>query len=924
MISFVSRSNIALFTLAIVSSVMADAPPAQRPNVIVVMTDDQGYGEFSAHGNPVLETPNLDRLASQSIRLTDFHVAPMCTPTRGQLMTGVDAFRNGAMNVSSGRTLLRRELPTMANVFADAGWRTGLFGKWHLGDTYPYRPADRGFHESVWFPSSHIGSVPDQWQNDCFDDTYLHNGNHQAYSGYTTDVLFDEAMSWMHDEAEADRPFLCYLAPAAAHQPHYVPKKYVAKIRESFRAVRDDLPGLAPGSEEQLIRFLAMCANIDENVGRLETFLTEHQLREDTVVVFLTDNGSTFGPRYFNAGMQGGKMTLWEGGHRVPCFIRWPAGDLQSPQDVSGLTQVQDLLPTLVDLLGIPASSVDHCDGISLAAVLRGETPVDADRMLVINYSRMPFKAVRTTPMNRAVPQRDGAAVLWKRWRLLEDKTLYDLATDPLQQHDIINRHPEVVSRMRAHLDDWWDEVQRPAREFQPSVIGDRAQNPVELTACEWADVFVDQQSQIRQGVRKNGLWHIEVAEAGKYAFTLSRGPQDSGLRLRDRIDETQVTDGVLPGGPAWAVASATIRVGDSEQTAGVNADTSSVRFELSLPSGRTTMQTWFHDDDAKPIAGAYYVNVERLTPSPPVKLILDTDMSGDCDDVGALALLHALADRGECELLATIVNRADLTNASAAATDAINTWYGRPDIPIGTDKIGPTALQRTSPYTIALRDGFPNDIGPDDSALNAIDVYRRVMAEQPDHSVTICSVGAFSNLAELWRSEPELVREKVQRLVVMGGEFPQSTKPETNIATHVAAARVVADQWPGEIVWHGFEVGKVLITGAQLKQSTGDNPIRKAYELRPYAGRLAIDQGKPSYDQAAALYAVRGAEPEFWKTVSDGHVQVDSAGQTKWQTKQSGQHSYVKLIGPPKRLATVMESLMIAPPKNRQTAEGQ
>lgn len=621
---------LALTTLVIVSSATADAVPAKRPNVIVVITDDQGFGEFSAHGNPVLQTPNLDRLASQSIRLTDFHVAPMCTPTRGQLMTGVDALRNGAMNVSSGRTLLRREYPTLGDVFAAAGWSTGLFGKWHLGDTYPYRPQDRGFQESVWFPSSHIGSVPDQWQNDYFDDTYIHNGERQSYTGYTTDVLFDEAMAWMHDESDADRPFLCYLATAAAHQPHFVPEKYLPAIRKSLRSARHETPDLAPESlatephapeplapeiEEQLIRFLAMCANIDENVGRLETFLTDHQLRENTLIVFLTDNGSTFGPRYFNASMRGGKTTLWEGGHRVPCFIRWPAGGLQSPRNMSGLTQVQDLLPTLVDLVGIPTSSVDHCDGISLAASLLGEAKIPDQRMLVINYSRMPFKAVRTTPMNPAVPRRQRAAVLWKRWRLLEDKALYDLETDPLQEHNVIDRHPDVVTAMRSHLNDWWAGVKQVAGEFQASVIGHEAQNPVELTACEWADVFVDQQSQVRRGVRKNGLWHIEVAEAGKYAFTLSRWPPDSELRLRDGVDETQVTDGTLTAGPAWPIASAAIRVGDMERRTEVSADASSVRFELSLPIGRTTMQTWFHDSDAKPISGAYYVNVQRLTP---------------------------------------------------------------------------------------------------------------------------------------------------------------------------------------------------------------------------------------------------------------------------------------------------------------------
>lgn len=207
------------------------AAPSGRPNVVIVITDDQGYGELSCHGNPVLQTPHLDRLYGESVRLVDFHVAPMCTATRGQLMTGVDALRNGAMNVSAGRTLLRTEFPTLGDVFRASGYATGLFGKWHLGDTYPYRPQDRGFGESLWFPSSHLGSVPDAWDNDYFDDTYIRNGRRTSTQGYTTDMLFREATAWMKRESEAGRPFFCYLAPAAPHQPHFVPARYREQIR---------------------------------------------------------------------------------------------------------------------------------------------------------------------------------------------------------------------------------------------------------------------------------------------------------------------------------------------------------------------------------------------------------------------------------------------------------------------------------------------------------------------------------------------------------------------------------------------------------------------------------------------------------------------------------------------------------------------
>ncbi|WP_345683110.1 sulfatase-like hydrolase/transferase [Novipirellula caenicola] len=896
--------------------VAAETPSPQRPNVLVVITDDQGFGEFSCHGNPVVQTPHLDRLHDESIRLADFHVAPMCTPTRGQLMTGVDSLRNGAMNVSSGRTLLRRSFPTMGDLFTASGWQTGLFGKWHLGDTYRYRPQDRGFQESVWFPSSHIGSVPDAWQNDYFGDTYVHNGVRQTYRGYTTDVLFRESMQWMKTQADAQRPFFCYLATAAAHQPHYVPQRNHEAAKKAFEAVRDSLPSVPPEKESELIRFLGMVDNIDENMGRLEAFLTESGLRENTVVIFLTDNGSTFGPKYFNANMRGGKMTLWEGGHRVPCFIRWPAGTLRPAGDIKGLTQVQDVLPTLVDLLGMNIPTETKFDGISLAPVLKGTQAVPEDRMMVINYSRMPFKTVQTTPNNPAVPRREGAVVLWKQWRLLSDKQLYNLADDPLQTQNVIAEHPEVTRAMRAHLNAWWDGVKDQANKFERSIIGHDAENPVQLTACEWADVFVDQQKQVRAGDRKNGVWHIEVAKAGEYEFRLSRWPDDCHLHLASGVDETRVTDGVLQAGPAWPVAEAQLRVGKVQHRAAVASDAGEVRFRMNLPAGPTTMQSWFYDGDGKEIAGAYYVAAERLPKTEPVKLILDTDMSGDADDVGTLAMLHALADRGECELLATIVNRADLTKASAAAVDAINTYYGRPNLPIGTDKVGPTALQRTSSYAASLRDGFPNDIGPDDKAPDALDVYRKTLSAQPDNSVTICSVGALSNLAELWRREPELVKSKVRRLVIMGGEFPQSNRPETNIKTHLEASIVVANEWPGEIVWQGFEIGNTLITGERLKQTPHDNPVRRGYEKRRYKNRASIDGGQPSYDQAAALFAVRGAQPQYWEVVSGGRVKLDANGVSTWVDDPTGKHHYVKRVCPENQLATVIESLMVTPPK--------
>jgi len=283
---------------------------ASRPNVIIVITDDQGYGDLACHGNPVAQTPNMDRLHAESVRFTDFHAAPMCTPTRGQLLSGLDAARNGAVNVSNGRSLLRAELPTMVDLFRAAGYSTGMFGKWHMGDNYPYRPQDRGFEQSLWFPSSHISSLPDYWENDYFDDVYCRNG-----------------------------------------------------VRE----------------------------------------------------------------------------------------------------------------------------------------------------------------------------RHEGTAVLWQRWRLLEGTALYELDSDPGQDHNVIEQHPDIARKMADALDRWWKEVEPFANEVQRITIGSDAENPSMLSACEWQDVFVDQQRQVRIGVRKNSYWHLLVDRAGTYTFELRRWPRESGLSLSER-----------------------------------------------------------------------------------------------------------------------------------------------------------------------------------------------------------------------------------------------------------------------------------------------------------------------------------------------------------------------------------------------------
>jgi arylsulfatase A-like enzyme len=566
----------------------ARAADVARPNVVILIVDDQGYGDLGCHGNPVVKTPQLDRLHAESVRLTDFHVAPMCTPTRGQLLSGRDALANGAMNVSSGRSMLRRGIPTMANFFAEAGYRCGQFGKWHLGENHPYRPHERGFDEAVYFTSSHIGSASDPWNNDYFDDVYLHNGVREQYRGYCTDVFFNEAMRYAEASHDAGKPFFVYLALNAAHGPLFVPKKY----REPYA-----------DQDERVARYYGMVANIDENVGRFQELLRARKLIDDTIFIYLTDNGATFGAPIFNAGMRGKKIDLTDGGHRVPCFLRWPNGNLGVPRDIPDLTICQDLLPTLIDLCQLPAKQHEvKFDGLSLAGLLRGARTQPTDRMAVVQFSRI----------GNPHPQKGDAALLWNRLRLVNDRELYDVASDPAQQRNLFADRPDDVARMRKHYDAWWSRVEPTLDEHEFIIVGSDAENPLRLAPTDWSDVFLDQQLQIRAAAKAHGFWNIEVDRDGEYELTVSRWPLEADLPITAAAPAFVEAESHYPAGGAVAATSVRLQVGDFEASRPIDPDDRAVRFVTSLKAGRTQLQAQLYNRDDKPMPGAYYVEVRR------------------------------------------------------------------------------------------------------------------------------------------------------------------------------------------------------------------------------------------------------------------------------------------------------------------------
>lgn len=562
----------------------AEAKAPQRPNVIIILSDDQGYGDFSCHGNPVLKTPNLDRLHDQAIRLTDFHVAPMCTPTRGQLMTGLDALHSGASSVCAGRSFIRRGIPTMAEIFAAHGYRTGHFGKWHLGDSYPNLPHQRGFEETVYHLGWGITSMADLWQNDCFDGRFCHNGKLQQYKGYCTDLWFDLSIDWLKQRVERKEPFFLYLPTNAPHAPHWVAEKY-----------KQPYAGRGPDG------FFGMIANLDENIGRLETFLNENGLRDNTILIFMHDNGGTAGVKLFNAGMRGHKTEYYEGGHRAACFIRWPAGQLGQPRDVDTLTEIQDLLPTLIssEFCGLQIGPQVHFDGTRLSGLLKGTEKALSDRMLVVQYGQRPTKW--------------DSAVMWNKFRLVKGEELYDLADDPGQAKDVSTARPEIVKKMRDHYESWWAGVEPTLEDFSPISIGAAEENPVTLSSADWANVYCDNMGNLRQGLNRNGPWHVLVEQQGEYEIALRRWPKEADSPISAGVPTFKAVDGELPPGKALPISSARLKIANFDETKSVGAQDKEVLFTVRLNSGaKLPMQSWLYDSAGQELCGAYFAYVRR------------------------------------------------------------------------------------------------------------------------------------------------------------------------------------------------------------------------------------------------------------------------------------------------------------------------
>ncbi len=586
-----------ILLLVILAGPLAHA--ANHPNVVIVITDDQGYGDLSCHGNPILKTPSIDALHADSIRLTDYHVSPTCSPTRAALLTGHWTNRTGVWHTIMGRSMLRENEMVIAEMFRRAGYATGMFGKWHLGDNYPCRPEDRGFTEVLRHGGGGVGQTPDYWDNAYFDGSYWHNSKPEAVEGFCTDVWFDYAKRFIRSSKQAGQPFLAYIATNAPHGPNHAPK-------ESSEPYMDLGTGLA--------NFFGMIANIDDNVGTMRKFLADEGLAENTIFIFTTDNGTAGGAKVFNAGMRAQKGSEYDGGHRVPFFVHWPNGGLTGGRDVTDLTAHVDVVPTLLDLCNVPKPDGIRFDGTSIRPLLEGKVSLAAqswpDRILITDSQRVkdPIKWRKS-------------AVMTSRWRLNNQTELYDIQVDPGQKRNVASDYPNVVARLSNFYDNWWAELEPTFKQDVAIVLGHEADNPARLTCHDWITTDSTQwnQASVRSGMTgpgNTGFWNVDVAAAGEYEIEIRRWPREINQPISAAIPPGADVPGVQAyrarPGKAIPVTAAEIEIGgEKREFTAVTNEMQSVVFALKLKAGRTQFSARFLTDDGT-VYGAYYAYVKK------------------------------------------------------------------------------------------------------------------------------------------------------------------------------------------------------------------------------------------------------------------------------------------------------------------------
>ncbi|GAA4237639.1 arylsulfatase [Postechiella marina] len=502
-----------LIYLFFICSLLSFSQTQTKPNVILILTDDQGIGDIGCHGNPWLKTPNLDKFYNNSVRLTDFHVSPLCTPTRAAIMTGRYPINNGAWATFKGRDALSSGAVTMANMFKNNGYKTALFGKWHLGDNYPTRPTDSGFETAIHHLAGGVGELSDYWGNSYFNDVYYENNTPKQFKGYCTDVWFNETIKYI-DKNKED-PFFVYLPLNAPHDPLIVDKKYAKPYKH------------LEGKEIISANLYGMIANIDENFGKFYDFLDNKKLLENTILIFMSDNGTRYGYSNdgkfgYNKGYRGIKGSKQEGGHRVPFYIRWPKGNIKGGKDIDVLTAHVDIIPTLAGLCNLSVPKAMKLDGVDVSPLLLNQKKKIENRSVFI-HNRQDWRP----PMDV-----NQTCILKDDWRLINGNALYNIRKDPKQKNNVAHLHPELIKELLAQNAVFLKETKRNSeyKELPTHHVGNSKQEEIKLTIQHaiGEDSGIWKCEQVAAGIKNTNNTHaLTIEKPGRYQVLCARWPKE-------------------------------------------------------------------------------------------------------------------------------------------------------------------------------------------------------------------------------------------------------------------------------------------------------------------------------------------------------------------------------------------------------------
>lgn len=512
--------------------------PAKQPNVILIMTDDQGYGDFSLHGCDSCQTPTLDKFAQEGIQFDRFYVSPLCAPTRASLLTGRYHLRTGTTWVTHRKEVMNSDETTIAEAFKDAGYQTGIFGKWHNGSQYPHHPNGQGFDEFYGFAAGH-------WNN-YFDTGLEHNGKKVKSKGYIIDDVTDKAIDFIKGNKEES--FFCYIPYNTPHSPFQVPDKYFDKYKKM-------------GLSDKNACVYGMNENIDDNFSRILETLKAQDLEENTIVLFLTDNGPN--GRRFNGNMKGWKSKVDEGGVRVPLFMQWK-NNLPSGKIVKELASHIDLMPTLMELCDIKNENHKPFDGASLVNLIKEEN---------VDWQERKLYSIQNNGEARDYP----SSVRSNQYRLVKESEdrilLYDMLADPRQTTDISSEYPEITKQLTADLENWYKEVTENSTSQALIEVGHKESPVVELPAPEskisenltfeggfgWANDWIKNWNNSND----NATWTVKVVEAGKYQVAVEYTTVKGNLKAIVNSGETISTTIENPHNPDFLPSPDKVKRGE-------------------------------------------------------------------------------------------------------------------------------------------------------------------------------------------------------------------------------------------------------------------------------------------------------------------------------------------------------------------------